>query len=140
MKNRILFWADALLGLSAASAASLLIYKAVHIYVSGSESGQQIYTYSTISAAFSEIAVPVWVFVGFALLMLVVRAFIPQKKISASRKAVIKIPRGCRHLTALRLSVFIIAAFLIALGISNGGLNDVFVKAINICTECIGLG
>ena len=26
------------------------------------------------------------------------------------------------------------------LGVLNGGLNDVLVKAINICTECIGLG
>lgn len=32
------------------------------------------------------------------------------------------------------------ALTLIALGILNGGLNDVLVKAINICTECIGLG
>ena len=32
------------------------------------------------------------------------------------------------------------AAALIALGVLNGGLWDVLVKAINICTECIGLG
>ena len=33
-----------------------------------------------------------------------------------------------------------IAAGLIAAGIWNGGLRDVLIKAINICTECIGLG
>lgn len=33
-----------------------------------------------------------------------------------------------------------IAALLIALGIANGGMRDVLVKASNICTECIGLG
>ena len=32
------------------------------------------------------------------------------------------------------------AAALIAAGIYNGGMFDVLVKAINICTECIGLG
>ncbi len=32
------------------------------------------------------------------------------------------------------------AVVLILLGIVNGGLWDVLVKAINICTECIGLG
>ncbi|HIS01365.1 MAG TPA: hypothetical protein IAA74_07195 [Candidatus Excrementavichristensenella intestinipullorum] len=32
------------------------------------------------------------------------------------------------------------AAALIAAGVLNGGLHDVLVKAVNICTECIGLG
>ena len=32
------------------------------------------------------------------------------------------------------------AAALIALGVLNGGMRDVLVKAVNICTECIGLG
>ena len=37
---------------------------------------------------------------------------------------------------------FLLAAAiaLIALGVLNGGMRDVLVKAINICTECIGLG
>lgn len=34
----------------------------------------------------------------------------------------------------------LLAVLLIGLGIINGGLWDVLVKAINICTECIGLG
>ena len=40
----------------------------------------------------------------------------------------------------LRLGLIGAAAALIILGVINGGLRDVFVKAINICTECIGLG
>ena len=36
--------------------------------------------------------------------------------------------------------ILLIAAVLIAAGILNGGLRDVLIKAINICTECIGLG
>ncbi len=43
-------------------------------------------------------------------------------------------------LTALRIALYAIAAVLIVLGVLNGGLYDVLVKAINICTECIGLG
>lgn len=39
--------------------------------------------------------------------------------------------RGC---------VFVLAVVFIILGIVNGGANDVLVKAVNICTECIGLG
>ena len=33
-----------------------------------------------------------------------------------------------------------LALVLIGLGAANGGARDVFVKAVNICTECIGLG
>ena len=41
---------------------------------------------------------------------------------------------------AIRRALLALALLLIALGIFNGGLNDVLVKAVNICTECIGLG
>lgn len=40
----------------------------------------------------------------------------------------------------VRLFLCIVSIALIVLGICNGGLFDVLVKAINICTECIGLG
>ena len=39
-----------------------------------------------------------------------------------------------------RIAVLIVAILFIIAGITNGGMFDVFVKAINICTECIGLG
>ena len=42
--------------------------------------------------------------------------------------------------SALRIGLYLLAAMLIVLGVMNGGLYDVLVKAINICTECIGLG
>ena len=42
--------------------------------------------------------------------------------------------------TARILMLLAAAAALITLGILNGGLRDVLIKAINICTECIGLG
>ncbi len=45
-----------------------------------------------------------------------------------------------RDMPALRLALYAAALALLILGIWNGGLNDVLVKAINICTECIGLG
>ena len=41
---------------------------------------------------------------------------------------------------AVRGALFVIAVVFIVLGIVNGGANDVLIKAINICTECIGLG
>lgn len=42
--------------------------------------------------------------------------------------------------TAARAAMFALAVALLALVAANGGMRDVLVKAINICTECIGLG
>lgn len=58
---------------------------------------------------------------------------LPSKKSEAARaypKAVL----------GVRISIAVIAVLFIALGIANGGMADVLSKAINICTECIGLG
>ena len=40
----------------------------------------------------------------------------------------------------MRKILVILALLLIAAGVANGGMRDVWVKAVNICTECIGLG
>lgn len=45
-----------------------------------------------------------------------------------------------KHAGRLRAALYTAAVMLIAAGILNGGMRDVLVKAINICTECIGLG
>lgn len=42
--------------------------------------------------------------------------------------------------TVLRVAFFSLSVILIVLGILNGGMADVLGKAVNICTECIGLG
>lgn len=39
-----------------------------------------------------------------------------------------------------RTVLFVLALFFLIIGVMNGGMRDVLVKAINICTECIGLG
>lgn len=40
----------------------------------------------------------------------------------------------------IRIAIVAVAIVFIVLGIFNGGMADVLSKAINICTECIGLG
>lgn len=40
----------------------------------------------------------------------------------------------------LRSALFALAVLLIVLGVLNGSLGDVLTKAVNLCTECIGLG
>ena len=45
-----------------------------------------------------------------------------------------------RKTTAVRIALLLAAGVLIVLGVLNGSLRDVLLKAINICSECIGLG
>ena len=50
----------------------------------------------------------------------------------------------CAQITAptaaIRAALLAAAVAFIAAGILNGGMRDVLFKAINICTECVGLG
>lgn len=70
-----------------------------------------------------------------AALVMPVCAFFMQKDASPKPQKTNR-----KQLLAVRIAVAAIALALIAAGIINGGTRDVFVKAINICTECIGLG
>lgn len=45
-----------------------------------------------------------------------------------------------KKINIVRISLFVVAIFLIVFGLINGDANGVLQKAINICTECIGLG
>lgn len=45
-----------------------------------------------------------------------------------------------RSVFIIRLSLAMAGAALFVFGILNGGMADVLTKAINICTQCIGLG
>ena len=46
----------------------------------------------------------------------------------------------CVKKRTVRLVIALLALTLIVLGLANGQARDVLNKAINICTECLGLG
>lgn len=88
-----------------------------------------------------------WIGVAFAVLMLAeeIDSRLLQQEVALRKTAPKKTPAKPAekpHIlcTAVRIAVFCGAVALIVLGIRNGGMFDVLVKAINICTECIGLG
>ncbi len=59
---------------------------------------------------------------------------------SAAKVAAVKTTEAQQSVTYLRWSILAVAAFLICFGYFIGGSADVLTKAVNICTECIGLG
>ena len=62
------------------------------------------------------------------------------KKTAAEAKDKQENKRAARALIAIRAAVLAVSVVFIIDGITNGGFSDVLIKAINICTECIGLG
>ena len=64
-----------------------------------------------------------------------------EKRFSSMSARAKKMPGPEKKLSGYAyLVVYALALVLILLGILNGGLRDVLIKAVNICTECIGLG
>ena len=49
-------------------------------------------------------------------------------------------PETARRRVLVRRVLLIAAVCFVILGIMNGSMKDVLVKAIRICTECVGLG
>ena len=58
------------------------------------------------------------------------RNFIPQQAAYKKKRLPVKV----------YMLIYLLGLILIIAGVCNGGLNDVLIKAANICTECIGLG
>lgn len=60
---------------------------------------------------------------------------------AADGKSVECAPKGdCKGLLAMRSVIILVAVVLLIYGFVSGGTADVLTKAINICTECVGLG
>ena len=49
-------------------------------------------------------------------------------------------PETSRRRVLIRRVLLVAAVIVVVLGFQNGSMKDVLVKAIRICTECVGLG
>ena len=93
------------------------------------------------------IAVFPWMGVGFAVLIAaeeinarLLKAEAALRKTAPKRKPTAAAEKKPLGQNVVRVVLAAAAVTLIVLGVLNGGMFDVLVKAINICTECIGLG
>ena len=62
------------------------------------------------------------------------------KPIERQKTAIGRIVTDARFLTGVRIALAVLAVAFIIWGSLNGNARAVMIKAINICTECIGLG
>ena len=146
-----------LLAVMLAALTILLAAAAVRIWLEGSARKAEdplaaVYTPENVAQALARIRPLLWAVIGMTAAGLVLdiggekgaRSLPPRRagrKASASRPAAAaagKPPE--RGTAAVQIILLLAAGVLIVLGILNGSLHDVLLKAINICSECIGLG
>lgn len=125
----------------------LLCLGFVSIYLTG-QSGENlvngvylapVFTRENVGAMLLRLS-PIFVIYG----LLVVTSLLVQPA-SHTKKHTDPVPHSGKHTVSpyagsIRLILTAIALLFIILGVMNGGAKDVLIKAINICTECIGLG
>ena len=122
----------------------ILAWQCVDIYFFSPASDASVYTYTDVSARLKSL-LPLAV--ASVLMILITACVHPPKATKHSKssktqhkEACIKATVSSRPLMMVRSALVLLAGVFILWGVLNGGLYDVFVKAINICTECIGLG
>lgn len=69
-----------------------------------------------------------------------IKSAIAQSKNVSSTPGAQEHRNHAKLMLGIRIALIVVALALIIAGIFNGGMADVLSKAVNICTECIGLG
>lgn len=136
----------------------LIAWQCVDIYLVGNSPAnldangihlQDVYRMDDVANRLSRFVLPLAVYGALVLLSVIMHMLYGQgrmaKQDAVSKKAfnvgsVKDHANQSAGLPAIRIILFGVAVLFIVLGVMNGGWYDVLVKAINICTECIGLG
>lgn len=130
-----------LLSISIIIAGIFLIIGCLHIYFSGDGYSRQI-----VASTFSKICIPIYVCIALIIGNFVINFVF----IDETRKAkFFKIKNfkqnaepklSSKNALIIKIVILIIGVCIFVFGMLTGGYNDVLTKAVNICTECIGLG
>ena len=142
-KMRILRIYSILLGVVIVIAAICLMAGCLSIY----NSGDQPYSREIVAATFSKIAIPVFLCIGMIILGFVLN-FLLSPADEKTEKKIVSISKELSEADLLvakkirisRYCILGVAVIFLVYGLATGGIADVLAKAINICTECIGLG
>ena len=96
-----------------------------------------VYSAEAVADRLNEIAPFFVAYAVIAVITIAVQLYAGEPKHSAVKKRRVHTDKS---IFVARLAVLVLGILFIVLGVMNGGSRDVLVKAINICTECIGLG
>ena len=110
-------------------------------------SGDHPFSRESVAATFSQIAFPVYLCIAMTLINIIWEIIAPSdaKKPTPKKKPLHnevteeELANEKKYHT-WRNIIIVASVIFIAAGLLNGGTIAVLAKAINICTECIGLG
>ena len=128
-----------ILSISIILAGISLIAGCIYIY----SSGEQPYSREIVGEVFSKISFPVYACLVLILGSIVLGSIFPE---DASKKQIKTIEKRIKRSAPRKKQIILRGIILTAgiglllLGFFSGGTADVLTKAVNICTECIGLG
>lgn len=97
---------------------------------------RNVFSPEIIVAHFARIRWSFWLWAGF----IVVGCFLPPQNQNVPKPSKSQVMYSHASPHWLRKTLYLTALALLVWGVLNGGMYDVLVKAIQICTECIGLG
>lgn len=142
-KMRILRIYSILLGVVIVIAALCLMAGCLYIY----NSGDQPYSREIVAATFSKIAIPVFLCIGMIIVGFVLNFLLSPVDEKKEKKTVSILKELSdadiaeeKKIRISRYCIFGVAVIFLVYGLATGGIADVLTKAVNICTECIGLG
>ncbi len=130
-----------LLSVSIIIAGISLICGCINIYLSGNGYSRQI-----VSDTFSKICIPIYICLALIVGNFIINIFLKENKIKTKFYKPKNFNQNqpeklsAKKLFAIKIILILIATVLLVFGALTGGFADVLTKAINICTECIGLG
>ena len=127
----------------------LLCWQCLDIYLTGNlpeniNAGvylSPVYSREIVSAKLSNVAPLLVIYGVLAVVTIVMQLFFGKAERPAGKIHRCPVPKQAGKMqSAARIAILCLGVLFIILGVMNGGSRDVLVKAINICTECIGLG
>lgn len=142
-KNDSRRWPGILLSWASVLLAIVLCWSAVDIWLQGSalRSVDPTTVIYSVAAVRTKAILVCPFFVLWLIILVLSLCLCPHKRrptqICARRAVAIPVSPSLRR---LRWGLLVLAAGFVVLGVLNGGLRDVLMKAVNLCTECIGLG
>ncbi len=102
--------------------------------------GEGEFTRTAVSNVLVKIAIPAYVWMFFVVLGGVLHFLLPSTKEKNKRYTMAKGTANDKVTFIVRICLAVIGAALVVIGIATGGVAGVLTKAVNICTECVGLG
>ncbi len=116
----------------------MLIISCCSIYFSGNG-----YSHEIVAMIFSKINIPVYLCLALIIVDTIWELISPstaKAKVFNKKSVSTTNSPTSKKLNITRFIILGIAIITLVLGAVFGGYSDVLTKAINICTECIGLG